>query len=125
MSFILVLLFVTLSILVIAPGSVGRVPGCISFSLYGNGTRYVSGAIRNVELAEELFSDWSVYIYIELETVPLPLVEFLRSKPQVILIPSHSLSRNSFEGTFWRFLVADNTNCEVFLIRDIDSRLSL
>jgi hypothetical protein len=35
----------------------------ISFCLWGNEAKYVTGAIRNIELAKQIYPDWEVWLY--------------------------------------------------------------
>jgi hypothetical protein len=37
----------------------------IAFSLWGNDAKYGIGAIKNVELARQIYPDWQVWIYTE------------------------------------------------------------
>ena len=39
--------------------------GCISFSLYGDAARYSFGMLENCELAEKIYPEWEVLIFVE------------------------------------------------------------
>lgn len=90
----------------------------ISYSLWGDDTRYTLGAIRNAELAKEIYPDWDVHIYIsdhveeaiqnKLIDLDCTLIKFAET--------------GDWTGMFWRFFAADGQ--DVMISRDVDSRLS-
>ena len=45
----------------------------ISFGLYGSNPKYVTGALRNVELQPVFFPGWTVRFYVD-DTVPLDVL---------------------------------------------------
>lgn len=90
----------------------------ISYSLWGNDTRYTLGAIRNAELAKEIYPDWDVHIYISDH-----VEEDIKSKLsdlQCTLIKFEE--KGDWTGMFWRFFAADSQ--DIMISRDADSRLS-
>ena len=50
----------------------------ISFSLWGDNPTYTIGAIRNAELAKEIYSDWTCWYYVGTNT-PTEIIEKLKS----------------------------------------------
>ena len=94
----------------------------ISFSLYGKGTRYTDGAIANAKLALEIYPGWQVYIYHD-NSVPQAVLTKLSSIPHVSLF-NVSVSLAKTNSMAWRFMVALDPEISVYIIRDIDSRLS-
>jgi len=104
-------------------GRLHRLPDArvLSFSLFGNDTRYV-GALRNAELAASFYPGWTVRVYHD-ETVPGPALDLLRGAG-ADLWPVGAVG-DGVPGTFWRFFVADDPNVEYFAVRDADSRPSL
>ncbi len=117
----------------------------ISFCLWGDNSKYNVGAIRNAELARELFPDWTVRFYAG-ESVPWETIKSL-----IDPIPKrwsrYQLINGKFEGLcgsfdplvqiyhmdypgdwrmmFDRFRPAFDPEVDVMISRDCDSRLSL
>jgi len=92
----------------------------ISFSLYGNEPRYTVGAIRNAELAPQIYPGWNVLVYHD-RTVALPVLNDLFSRG-VKLVEVNNPAIPS--GLYWRFLANGIEDMERFIVRDVDSRLS-
>ncbi len=90
----------------------------IAYSLWGQKERYLTGAIKNVELCPFIYPGWTCRIYCD-ETVP----EYIRGKLIALGAELVMMSRQtrSFEGLFWRFMVTSDTTVNRFLIRDADS----
>jgi hypothetical protein len=94
----------------------------ISFSLFGDNERYLRTAILNAQGARFLYLGWSCHFYID-DSVPVPVVQALVSEgAQVLKI--NGLPANPY-GTFWRFLVADNSAVDRYLVRDADSVVNI
>lgn len=94
----------------------------ISFSLWGTNPRYIHGALRNVLLAPDIYPGWEIWIYLD-GSVPAPLPAILKDLGATIKIkPSNSSVK---ERLCWRFEVANEENVGRFLVRDIDSVMSV
>tara|TARA_R110002012_G_scaffold163730_1_gene326129 strand:+ start:1533 stop:2198 length:666 start_codon:yes stop_codon:yes gene_type:complete len=93
----------------------------ICFSLWGENPIYTIGAIKNAELALELFPDWICRFYIGKST-PQDIIDKLNnfSNTENIIMDEEG----NWEGMFWRFLPASETDVQIMLSRDCDSRLS-
>lgn len=101
----------------------------VSFSLWGNQPKYIVGFVRNLALIEKWYPGWVPYVYIHADTLEanryLPLlVDNMGGK----LIYMPSLEHVGSEQTpmnplCWRFLVADDPDVELFIVRDADSRI--
>ena len=93
----------------------------ISFSLWGSNPKYTVGAVRNAEIALEVFPDWLCRFYVS-KSVPTSVVEELRAlqNTEVVVMEEDG----NFLSTFWRFLPASEENV-ILLSRDTDSRLNL
>jgi len=96
----------------------GLVMNIIAFSLWGNVPKYTIGAIRNAELAKEIYPGWVCRFYIG-NDVPLDIVDCLRKEGAEIV----EFGESGWNGMFWRFFAADNHD-GVMISRDTDSRLS-
>lgn len=94
----------------------------ISFSLWGDQLHYYKGAIRNCEIAKELYSGWKCFFYIRSDS-KIEYIEKIRSydNAEVIMVDSKDEKR----GLFWRFLPAFDNSIDITIIRDCDSRISL
>jgi hypothetical protein len=89
----------------------------ISFSIFGDNPKYCAGLKKNLEVSENIFPGWKVYIYYN-NTVPASYIEEYGKFDQVKLI---DMSDKNIPGMFWRFLPFEGV--ERFICRDSDSRL--
>ncbi|RWS30702.1 hypothetical protein B4U80_10937 [Leptotrombidium deliense] len=89
----------------------------MSFSAYG-GRDYVCGILRQIRLSKIFFPDWSVRVYLN-SSVPRDIVDMVKREAQVVEIPSDSPFINS--GMFWRLMIAEDEDVDVYCIRDSDS----
>ena len=101
----------------------------ISFSLWGKIRLYTIGAIKNALLAEKIFPGWICRFYYD-NSVPQIVVDYLKSLDNVEMFfiekPSGGkvYKDNGQFGMFWRFFPFNDDDVEVWMARDIDSRLS-
>ena len=103
------------------PAGIGDKDQIISYSLWGQSEFYTDGAIRNAELAAEIYPEWKSRFYCA-ASVSAEVTDALRDLDcQVVSMQDEE----GFAGTFWRFLVADDPTVGRFMIRDADSRISL
>ena len=92
----------------------------LSFSLYGNLSRYTVGAIKNALLAPSIYPGWECWFYCASD-VPEDIVKkLLQAGARTITC---GLSSGS-EGMFWRFFPFAEPNVSHVLVRDTDSRIS-
>jgi len=92
----------------------------ISISVWGNNPAYSIGAIKNAQIAQELFPDWICRIFVD-GTVPTHYVEDMLKLPNVELA---QVEDESIFGAFWRFYSMFQSDDDIVLSRDSDSRLS-
>ncbi len=89
----------------------------IAFSLWGDGEKYLGGALENARLAPDIYPDWRCRFYCD-DTVP----EAVRSQLKTLGAEIAMMNRvNPFDGLFWRFLPANDGRTRHFLVRDADS----
>ncbi|MFV0432343.1 MAG: tetratricopeptide repeat protein [Alphaproteobacteria bacterium] len=94
----------------------------ISFSLFGSQPRYLRGALRNLLLAEDLFPNWELWFYLD-NSVPQDFQELITKLGGIIKKqPDGQTLRQKLA---WRFEVSDDKDVGYFLIRDIDSVISV
>ncbi len=93
----------------------------ISFSLWGEETKYCVGAIKNAELAKKYYPDWICRYHIGKST-PNKYIEELNnfSNVETILRPEDG----DWTGMFWRFFDASDLSIDAMISRDTDSRLN-
>ena len=94
----------------------------ISFSLWGGNPKYTIGAIRNADLADEIYPGWICKFFIGAST-PRDIIDELchRNNTEVVVMDSPC----DWRSTFWRFYPASDPKVDVMISRDTDSRLSL
>ena len=95
----------------------------ISYSLWGNTPMYTIGAIRNAEMAKQIYPDWICRFYIG-DDVPEDIVRQLNDFDNTeVIMMTHK--ENDWQGMFWRFYAVDATDdVDYVIFRDTDSRLS-
>jgi len=93
----------------------------ISFSLWGDNPKYTIGAIKNVELATKIYSDWTCRFYIGKSTPCEIINELIKFDNTEIVIMKDF---GNWDGMFWRFYAAVDPTIDIMISRDCDSRLS-
>ena len=94
----------------------------MTFALWGNNPRYLYGALRNVLLAPDIYPDWQLWFYVD-SSVPIAFrnqIEQLGGK--ILLQPDGQSLRQKL---CWRFKVANTAGVGYFLVRDVDSVISV
>lgn len=94
----------------------------ISFSLWGENPVYNVGAIRNAELAKNIYPDWICRFYYGTSTLN-ETIEKLKTFDNVELVDMGV--EGDWTGMFWRFYPASDNDVDVVIVRDCDSRLNL
>jgi len=94
----------------------------IAYTLFGDSPRYCEPAVKNVEVAADLFPQWCCRVYLD-DTVPADIRRRLRDAGAQVVDMSGQ-ARDGVHPLMWRFLVADDPQVTRFLIRDADSLLS-
>jgi protein O-GlcNAc transferase len=93
----------------------------ISFSLWGTNPIYNIGAIRNAELAKDIYPEWICRYYVG-KSVPSEIIEKLNSfdNTEIIFMDTDG----DWTGMFWRFYPASEDDVDVVIVRDCDSRIN-
>lgn len=94
----------------------------ISFSLWGDDPKYCIGAIKNAKLTNQIYPGWISRFYCG-KSVPTNIIEQLRVIQNCEVLIMNELG--NWSGMFWRFLAASDSDVEVMISRDCDSRLNL
>lgn len=91
-----------------------------SFCLYGpENPRYYPGMIENVVLANTYFPQWKVFVYYAPD-VTEEMIRQLQSYSNVVLRPTGQLGPINM---IHRFYAIDETNVDLMMVRDADSRI--
>jgi len=91
----------------------------ISFSVWGNADKYLNGCIENIKLVDKIYPGWIPRFYCDSEINKNFINNIKRLGAEVVI---KNTFKNNWEGLFWRFLPA--SEADVFISRDIDSRLN-
>ncbi len=91
----------------------------LSFSLFGQETRYLYGAIRILQQQPTVFPGWTCRFYVAENMISSVTDELSAGGAEVIIMRPEKL----LAGMFWRFLAADEDNLDACLMLDADSPL--
>jgi len=92
----------------------------ISFCLWGDNPKYLTGALKNADLAHHLYEGWQCRFYCN-KDVPKDVIGRLSEKPNVEV----RIEAGNSDWTFStkRFFPMSEENIERIIIRDTDSRI--
>jgi len=93
----------------------------ISYSLWGDNPIYTHGALRNLEMAKEVYPDWICRFYLD-KNVPEDIVTKLKEGGAEVY---KYMKDGGWYAMFWRFLPASDPKVDVMISRDCDSRLTI
>ena len=93
----------------------------ISYSLWGNNPIYTQGALRNLEMAKEIYPEWTCRFYLD-KNVPEDIVAKLKEGGAEVY---KYMKDGDWYAMFWRFLPASDPKVDVMISRDCDSRLTI
>jgi len=95
----------------------------LSYSLFGDQPRYLDGALRNAVVARHLYPGWRVRFYVD-ATVPNRSKSLLTNEGAELIeiAPEDPLARF---GTCWRFLVEDDSDVALYVVRDCDAVINV
>lgn len=94
----------------------------IAFSVWGTDVRYLSGAIANAVVARYLYPGWTPRFYTDRSAPGNFLAELARNGAQIVHMDD--LAADRF-GLFWRFLVEDDPDVDIYIVRDADSVMTM
>lgn len=90
----------------------------ISFSLFGNNSKYIEPAVLNTQLAPVLFPGWTCRFYVD-DSVSAEAVQRFRNNGAEVIKVGTPL--DNWPGTMWRFLAINDPEVEYVIFRDADS----
>jgi hypothetical protein len=88
----------------------------ITFSLWGKDPKYTIGAVRNAEIAKEIYPGWTCRFYTGDDVSEDIENQLIDNGAEVC-----KMDGSSWNGMFWRFFAAGGPH--VMISRDTDSRL--
>ena len=94
----------------------------IAFSIWGTELRYLKGALTNAIVARYLYPGWTARFYTDRSTPAGFLDELKRNGAEVVQIDDLDAKRF---GLFWRFLVEDDPEVDLYLVRDADAVMNV
>jgi len=92
----------------------------VSISVWGDMPRYCIGAIKNAKIAKQILPDWTCRIFVD-HTVPNGYINELHSMENVEVA---EVDDDGVFGAFWRFYSMFESDDNVTISRDSDSRIS-
>lgn len=92
----------------------------ISYSLYGSNPRYTIGIEKNINIAKNKLHDWICYVHYD-NTVPNECIDRLSAYKNIKLIKINHIKNH---GMFWRFIPFFDSEKNICISRDTDSRLT-
>ena len=95
----------------------------ISFSLFGVNPRYLTGAVQNAIVARYLYPGWAVRMYVD-DSVPQEAIRALLQEGAQVRKVSSSWPAARY-GLFWRFLIEDDPDVDIYIVRDTDSVMNI
>jgi hypothetical protein len=93
----------------------------VSLSIFGTDKKYLNGLSENVRLIKQFYPGWYVFVYYN-NSVPDQYIVELMQDESIKLI---DMSDSQLPGMFWRFLPNDDKRVELYIVRDLDSRISI
>jgi len=104
----------------------GKGKKIISFSLYGDLSKYCIGAILNAKLQPKIYPGWTCRFYIHKPSVPSDIVKELEGLGCELIFKETNLgTEQGSYGRFWRYEILKDKSVARFIVRDTDSRLSM
>jgi hypothetical protein len=92
----------------------------ISISVWGSNPQYCIGAIKNAEIAKKLLPDWKCRIFVN-DSVP---VEYQKTLYDMDNVEVAQVEDENVFGAFWRFYSMFESDDNITISRDSDSRIS-
>lgn len=91
----------------------------ISFCIYGSEQKYCKGLLENIEIIKNKLPDFYIFIYVGNE-VPEYYINLYKDYNKVKLFFTNI---NGYNNRIYRFFAIDETDVDVMIVRDVDSRI--
>jgi GR25 family glycosyltransferase involved in LPS biosynthesis len=96
----------------------------VSFSLWGNNKKYLIGVKPNIELAKKYYPEFECWFYIDKISVPNDIIIDLQTNYDNVKIIFMDYNNDFTNPYTWRFEPIDDSEVEILLSRDLDSRIT-
>lgn len=84
-----------------------------------NKNMYIQGVYKNLELKKKIYTDWIFRFYVN-NTVPQEIKnKIIKMGGEIV-----DMSESKIPGMYWRFLAIEDPTVDLFIVRDVDSRIS-
>lgn len=93
----------------------------ISFSLWGRDPAFFAGALANVQLARQIYPDWTCMFFVDHDTPTSMVAPLIDEKSMVYW---RTVWKGPWEGLFWRFEPISDPFVTHTIVRDCDSRVN-
>ena len=93
----------------------------IAFSVWGENPRYLNGAVNNAFVARYLYPGWTARFYTDGSTPEAFRAALRQQAAEVVMTDMPAADY----GLFWRFLVEDDPDVNVYVVRDADSVMNI
>lgn len=100
----------------------GKMKRVLTFTLWGSQPKYTIGAIKNADIAKDIYPEFECWFYIHKETVPKEIIEELSKRKNVKIIFKNG-DLNTCKPLMWRFEAIDDDDVEIMMSRDTDTRI--
>jgi len=97
----------------------------ISFCLWGSKNMYKVGLLENIKLAKRFYPSWICYVYLHVYSVDLNFFQKLALFDNVKIIKKYEYKIRPKRFMLWRLEPLLDPNVELFISRDIDTRIQL
>ena len=94
----------------------------ICFSLWGTEDKYTIGAVKNAEIALQVYPGWICRYYIGTSTPPEIISSLIEKENTEVFVMN---TPGDWTSMFWRFLPASDSDVKCMISRDTDSRLDM
>jgi len=93
----------------------------ISFSVWGDSKKYLDGCIENIILSKKIYPNWITRFYCDSVVDSYFISKIKNMGAEVVIMKT---VKSNWEGLFWRFFPASEDDVDIFISRDIDSRVN-
>ena len=93
----------------------------IAFSLFGEAPMYWKGALLNIELAKQYYPDWICRFYIDKNSKKELINSIKGDNVEIIIVDN---TKGKYYLTLCRYFSTEDSDVQMFIARDADSRIT-
>lgn len=94
----------------------------ISFCLWGDKPRYRVGLLENIKLSRKYYPEWDIYVYVHQDSL---FPELKNQQDIIIIIKQDDYRNHPKKCMLWRLEPIMDPTVDVFISRDVDTRIQL